>query len=256
MLTGLLILSTVLLLAVLSHRRSRLENKIYKNVPLEDWLNSFVFPTAFYTGWFFVMRSIVSRPPVNILPFDDIDLLAITFLFMAYGFLGNGIHFTSKILWKLLQSNHNTMAYKVNEMFHGKLSHYLVYLNGLFIVYLLAIIEINHPLNYPVASDYQNLIFILGLVFGFGASKSIFFTNEWFGGYNKPLSTVCLLLLCFLLLLGKNFNIRYSVYPVSLFVAVMGFSFVFSFLIRQFFIFIRLGNKRKLRFLAKIFSVA
>ncbi len=254
MLTGILILAIVGLLAVLSHRRSRLEEKIYKHVPLEDWLVGFAFPIALYLGWFFIVKNILERPYVEFIPLQDIDLLAITILFMVYGFVGNAIHFTGKILWRYLQVHKHTTAYHVNEMFHGKLGHYLVYLNGLFIIFLLAVFEINHPVQTYVTQTYLGITGFMGIVFGYVGSKSIFYTNEWFGGYHKPLFFVTSVLLFFTLALERFFRINYSFYPVNLFVVSLAVSFICTFVVRQLMIFSKLGARRRFRFLAKIFS--
>lgn len=254
MLTGILIIAAVGLLAVLSHRRSRLENRIYKNVPLVEWLNVAVYPVALYIGWFFLVKNILSRPNIGVIPLEDFDILAITILFMIYGFMGSTIHFTGKILWRYLQGQRYSMAYKVNEMFHGRLSHYLVFLSMLFIGFLLPVLEINHPLLFSIPSLYLGLILLAGVIFGVSGVRGIFYSNEWFGGYNKPLFFVILLLFMILIVLAKSFKLNFPIYPVSLFIIVIYASAITSFMLRQFFIFARLGNRRKLRFLAKIFS--
>lgn len=255
MLTGILIIAIVTLLAALSHRRSRLESKIYKNVPLADWLTVLIFPILLYIGWVSLVKNILARPYLVIIPFDDIDILAITILCMVYGFVGNAIHFTSKILWRYLVLQKNTMAYRVNEMFHGKLSHYLTYLNAIFIVFLLPVLEINHPLEIPAQSQILKLIMAAALIIGISASKSVFYTNEWFGGYNKPLFFIVSVFTFALSLIFRSFRLDFSYYPVGLFVFALYLSIIVTFLTRQMFIFTRLGNKRKLRFVAKILSV-
>lgn len=255
MITGLLIIVIAGFLGVLSHRRSRLENRIYNNVPLEDWLMVFVLPISLYIGWFFIVKNIISRPSINIFPLSDFDILALTILFMVYGFVGNGIHFTGKIIWRHMKNHKNTMAYKINEMFHGKLSHYLVYLNGLFIFFLLEIMEINHPLSWAISDFLASVIVILGIIFGYSVSRSIFYTNEWFGGYNKPLFLISSFILIVMIWLAAYYRLDHSSYPVYLFVTTMAISFVSSFVLRQFFIFIKLGTKRRLHFVAKMFSV-
>lgn len=255
MLTGFIIITIVGFLGVLTHRRSRLEHKIYKNVPLADWLVVLVLPVSFYLGWFFVVQNILDRPKIMIFPLDDFDLLAITILFMIYGFVGNAIHFTGKILWRYLKSSPKTMVYKVNEMFHGKLSHYLVFLNSIAITFLLAITEFNHPIQTGVTSAYLRWVVLIGIVFGISGSKAIFYSNEWFGGYNKPLFFVVATLITMLLLFYKGLNLKYTFYPVNLFVTAMGVSFLFAFIFRQFFVFAKLGQRRRLRFLAKFLSV-
>ena len=254
MFTGLLIIAIAGFLGVLSHRRSRLENKIYKNVPLDDWLMAFALPISLYIGWFFVVKNIISRPLIEIFPLSDFDIFALTILFMVYGFVGNGIHFTGKILWRHMKNHQHTMAYKINEIFHGKLSHYLIYLNGIFIFFLMAVLELNHPLGWDI-SDFLGIIAILGIIFGYSASRAIFYTNEWFGGYNKPLFSISTIIIGVLIGLDIYYHLDYSSYPVYLFVTSMIISFASSFVLRQFFIFIKLGNKRRLRFVAKMFSV-
>lgn len=254
MLTGILIIATITLLAVLSHRRSRLENKIYKNVPLNEWLNVLVFPVMFYLGWFFMMKNILARPKIGFLPFDDFDILAITLLFGVYGFVGSTLHFTGKILWRYLKTDRRSMVYKVNEMFHGKLSHYLVYLNMAFIGFFIPMLEINHPLVMPITSFYLFLIVIAGVVFGMSGTRAIFYTNEWFGGYNKPLFFIFSILLIIIWAIFKTLRLKFSLYPVSLFIVAIFASSVVSFLLRQFLIFSHLNNKRRLRFLAKVLS--
>lgn len=254
MLTGILIIAVVGLLGVLSHRKSRLENKIYKHVPLNDWLNMLAFPIILYIGWFFVVKNILDRPKVILLPLDDFDILALTILFMVYGFVGNAIHFTGKILWRYLHQDKHVMAYKVNEIFHGRLSHYLIFLNGLFILFMLPILEINHPNIYPLSSLYLYLIVLTGIIIGISTCKSVFYTNEWFGGYNRPLFYITSFLLIINLSLIKTFSLKFSLYPVNLFILTTFVSEVCTYLMRQLFIFARLGSRRKLRFLAKILS--
>lgn len=255
MLTAILITAIILLLGVLSHRRSRLENRIYKNVPLNDWLTVLILPVVLYICWFYMVKNILSRPNIGILPLEDIDILAITILFMIYGFVGNSMHFTGKILWRYLQSQRHSIAYKINEMFHGKLSHYLVYLSLILILFTLSILEINHPVVSGVTNLYLLFIALGGLIFGVAYSKAIYYTNEWFGGYNKPLFFVVSVLLIILVIVRGYFQLRFAYYPVYLLTLVMGGSFISTFILRQLFIFTRLGSKRRLRFLAKILSV-
>lgn len=255
MLTGILILAVVMLLGALSHRRSRLENRIYQHVPVVDWLNVLVFPILLYIGWVMVVKNIIERPMTNIIPFDDFDILSITILFMVYGFTGNAIHFTGKILWRYLHGKRNSIVYKINEMFHGRLSHYLVFLNCIFIAFLLSMLEINHPVFYPLSQTIQFWIVLSGIIFGFSSSKAVFYSNEWFGGYNKPLFFITTLLMMLLILLMKFIGLKYIFYPVNLFIVSMFVCISVTFLVRQMFIFARLNNRRKLRFLAKILSV-
>lgn len=253
MLTGFYIIVFVVLLAVLSHRRTRLEGKILKNVALYDWLLVLVFPVLVYVGWIFIVRNIVERPRIQILPFDDLDILGVSIIFMVYGMVGNAIHFTAKILSRYLTKQHK-MAYQLNEMFHGKLSHYLVFLNALFIFFLLPVLEVNHPISSNLTRNYITLIVIAGFLVGIFSSKGIFFTNEWFGGYNKPLFFVTGALLSILILFFKVNDLKAVDYPIYVFILAIFLSFISTFILRQLFIFTRLGKKRRWRFLAKALS--
>ncbi len=255
MLTAILIAAIIAMLGVLSHRRSRLENKIYKDVPLTDWIVVFVLPISLYISWFFMVKNIIQRPNIGLLPLEDFDILSVTILFMVYGFVGNSIHFTGKILWRSLRNYKSSHAYKINEMFHGKLSHYLAYLNAMFIIFFLPILEINHPFETYITSATLSLAAFGGIVFGISGSKTIFYTNEWFGGYNKPIFFIASILLVLLLTVERYFQLKFSYYPMNLFAVSMGGSFISAFILRQLFIFSKLGSRRRLRFLAKILSI-
>ena len=255
MFTGIIIIASIGLLGILSHRRTRLENRIYKNVPLTGWLNVLVFPVMLYLGWFSVVKNILARPVISYIPFDDFDILAITILFGVYAFTGNAIHFTGKILWRYLEHHKHTMAYHINEMFHGKLSHYLVYLNVIFCGALLSVLEINHPLIDRLPLMYLFVIIVAGIISGLSARRGIFYANEWFGGYNKPLFFVILGLQLILAALFKSLKLHLSFYPISVFIISIFVTVIIAFLARQIFIFARLGNKRRLRFLVKVLSV-
>lgn len=254
MITGILIIAVVSLLGVMSHRRSRLENRVYKHVPLTEWLVVLVIPVLIFFGWVMIVKNVLARPSVSILPYDDIDILAITMLSMAYAFVGNAFHFTSKILWTYLKNQKYSMAYKVNEMFHGKLSHYLVFLNAIVIIFLLPVLELNHPITYQNSNIISNMLMVSGVILGMSSIKTIFYTNEWFGGYNKPLFFFILAFLVALLTVIQYFRLDLGDYPVTLFVMAMGFSSICTFIFRQMAIFAKLGSKRRLRFLAKILS--
>src|SRR3989338_5440520 len=104
MLTGLLVIAIVGLLGVLTHRRSRFEERVLKHVPLSEWIIVLIVPVFMYLGWAVVVNNIIDRPRVRIIPFDDFNIIAVTVLFMLYGFVGNSMHFTGKVLWRYLHT--------------------------------------------------------------------------------------------------------------------------------------------------------
>lgn len=254
MYSGLFVIAIVALLAVLSHRRKRLEEKVFKNIPLSDWLIILVFPLMLYIGWVVVVRNILNNPRSEVIPIDDFDILVVTNLFMIYGFVGNAIHFTGKILWRYLRTTPKSLVYRVNEIFHGRLSHYLTYLNGLFIFFMLTVLEMNHQILLPIDNSAFRIAILTGIILGVSASKAVFYTNEWFGGYNKPLFFVGGILLLILLQFVRVFSLNLSFYPVTLFAISMFGSFMATFLLRQIFILLRLNRRRRLQFLAKILN--
>lgn len=254
MISGIILVASTALIAALLHRRSRFEKKIYKDVPLVEWINVLVIPLLYYFGWAMMVRNIINRPAINIFPIEDFELIIISVLFIIYGFIGNAIHFTGKILWRYLVISKHSMAYRVNEMFHGRLSHYLVFLDGMLVAFLLPFLEINHPLQYDVDRITFYTIIFSGVIFGISSSKGIFFSNQWFGGYKKPLFFIAFIILTVLTQMIKILKLKLIVYPLVTFIFIVYLSFICTFILRQFLIFTRLGNKRRLKFLAKILS--
>lgn len=255
MLTGLIIIICGGLLGVLSHRHDRLSNKILKNVPLNEWLGIAVVPIVIYIGWAIIIKNIVLRPNIGIFFLDDIDILAVMLLSLIYGYVAVAVHFGSKVMWMYLRANSKSMAFKVNEMLHGKLSHYLGYLNGLVVLFTISLLELNHPTQISLLKSYLTYIVIAGIIFGFVASKSIFYTNEWFGGYNKPLFFITIVLLSILIFIFRTFNLSYVFYPMSLFIHTFYMSMLVAMLFRQILIFSKLPDRGKLKFLSRILSV-
>ena len=255
MVTGLLILTTVALLGVLSHRRTKLEEKVYKNIPLTDWINLLALPVGLFLGWVLLVRHIIDRPNIPILLFDDFDNLFVTMLFMIYGFVGLGIHFTAKILWRYLKKERNSMAFRINEIFHNKFSHYLAYLNGLLILFMLSLLEINHPSEIQITFWPRILIILIGFTAGASIWKSIAYTDEWFGGYNKPLFFIVFILLALSLNLSRILRLSYSYYPVRLFIVAVFGSGSVVFIVRQILIFTKLSQKKRWRFLSRVLNI-
>lgn len=250
-----LFLAIFAVVAVLSHRRSRLEQRVLKHIPLIDWLTVLIFPFLMFIGWVGMVKNIMNRPFVNILPFDDFDLLLVATLFLCYSFVGNGMHFTGKVIWRYLsRTDHSSMIWKVNEMFHNKLGHYIVYVTLCVVLFLTALLEINHPLTIPLEPLSFVLIVLAGIVFGFSGAKSIYYTSSWFGGYHRPLFVLILAMVFCQYSILKLYNLRLSDYPIFIFVYSIGWAFAANYILRQVYLFSHLSGKNRLRFLHKIFS--
>lgn len=255
MLTGILLFALVGILAVATHRGSRLERKIVKNIPLTEWVNFFIYPFLLFIGWSAITRNILSRPLHLIFPMEDFDTLGFIVLCMIWGSGGNALHFTGKILWRYLSGYRNTKINQVNEMFHGKMSHYLIYLSVICMLFLMALLELNHPLSDPFPRFSHFFLIVAGIVFGLVASKSVFFTNEWYGGYNRPLFFISTTLLSGLISLHKFYAVSYRYFPMNAFIVSVFICFCMTFVIRQIMIFTQLNQKRKLRYIAKFLNI-
>lgn len=251
-----ILVSLIFLIAAVSHRRSRFELRIFKHIPLIDWFYGLVFPFVLFIGWAGLSHQIVLRPIVDRLPFDDFNTFIVMTLFVVYAFVGNAIHFSAKIMWRYLSKEHSaTMAFRVNEMFHNKLSHYLIYVSTIVVMFLLAILELNHPLQVQLSTFTRAFLLLGGVVFGYSSARSIFYTNQWFGGYNKPISLLVFIMTLAVYLLYSGLDISFSYYPMNLFVFTIGISFLVTFLARQAFLFSRLSSRRRLTFLHRFLSV-
>lgn len=255
MITGILLLGIIGFIAVVSYKRPKLEQRIFKNIPLVDWINIMAIPLIMYFGAVLIVKNIISRDRVDILDFDDFYLLAFGVLFLAYSFVGNSIHFVGKVLSRYIPEDRHFIVFRVNEMFHGRLSHYLAEVSAFMTVFILVLLEINHPLLTLFSAKNFFALILSGLLLGFSAAKAIFHTDNYFRNYNRSLFLLVALLLLVLIGLFKSFSLDLTFYPVSLFVITAFLSVLIAFLFKQFFVYSRLYRKRKLRFLARILSV-
>ena len=149
--------------------------------------------------------------------------------FFPYFCAGTGAHFVSKVLYRYLKKDKDSEIYRVNEKFRGKLSHYFVFGGIVFIVFFIALLEINHPLSSPINQTYFIVISLFAIIAGIWGMKIISsFLNDYFGGYNKPIFIIVFILLCSLLYFFKTFKLIIFYYPVSLFIIFFYISFVIS----------------------------
>lgn len=256
MITGLILFSIIAFVGVISYRRPRLEERVFKNIPLIDWMISLIFPMFVYLALVLIVKNIVSRNRLDILDFDDFTFASFFVLFVMYAFVGNSIHFVGKVLSRYLTPNRHTRIHQINEIFHGKLSHYLAFVSILLAIFTLSLWEINHPLleSNQITQAAKIITIIFGGLLGYSSTKAIFYTSGWFGGYNKPLFFLVAFLLGLIVIIFSSYQLKIAFYPVNLFVISMFTTLMVVFLFRQLLIFSRLGKKRRLQFLAKILS--
>lgn len=250
-----MLLSILAFIGVISYRRPGLTHRVFKNIPLIDWINILIIPITVYFALTLIVKNILDRPAVAILDFEDSSLLSFGLLFLIYAFVGNSIHFVAKVLSRYIPQEKHSIVYQINEIFHGKLSHYMVYICALLLVFITALLEINHPLSSKFSKSILRIIYSCGLLIGFSSAKTIFYTGEWYGGNKKPFALLISLLFLILFLYFKMHHLNYGYYPMNLFAISFFVSFLLTFIIRQLLIFSRLSHKRRLRFLAKLLSI-
>lgn len=253
MITGLLIISIVTLAAVLSYKRPRLEQKVFKNIPMLDWLYILGFPPLIYLGLVFIVINILGRTRVPILDFEDFVIICIGILFMVLAFVGQSIHFVGKVISRYLPINRHTLEYQVNEIFHGKLSHYMVMIFSLLTLFTIDLLELNHPQNSAVVRRNAWLIVTSGVILGASATRSVVFSAGWLGGYFRPVFTLVFAMSVVIFSIIKINSLDISYFPINLFSLAAYITVLIAFLIRQFFIFSKLNQKRRLQFLNRLF---
>ena len=255
MLTGILTIAFVAFIAVISYRHQRFEERLVKQIPLIDWLLMFVFPMTFYVGLINIVNNIVRRPRMQILDFDDSQILGLGIFFMVYAVVGISVHFVSKVLSRYIKQNRRDKAYRVNEIFHGKLSHYITFACAYLLVFSLALLEINHPLTEELNRLSFYVLAGVGIVAGFSAFKGIFITQRWIGGHSKPFFFISLVLLFFLTTIYKSHRLSLAYYPMNVFILLMLFTVVCIYVGRMFFRVAKLSGKRKLKFISRLLSL-
>src|SRR3972149_11102707 len=166
MLTGIILLSIMGFVGIISYRRPRLEQRVFRKIPLVDWLNILIIPIIMYYGLILIVKNILERVKVEVLDYDEFTLLGVGVLFLVYTFVGNSIHFVGKVLSRYMIVNKRSYAYQVNEMFHGKMSHYISFVCIILVLFVIAILEVNYPLPFVFTVLYKWLIILAGGVFG------------------------------------------------------------------------------------------
>jgi len=221
------------LLSTILHRH-RFGRREIKKVQLSDWISLTILPIVAYISWAFVLRNILSRQHIPIIPISDTDLLMITFIFFTIGAIGNTIHSTGKILWYHLAPNKKVVetAYTINEIFHGPLGHYLVFINILLIIFFLPIHEINHPAEHVLEPRHMRLLAVSGVILGVTIKRCFSFTSKWFGGYNRFLFFFITLLTIVTASLYHFFDMYFYLYPVTWFTVWTFASILISFSIQ------------------------
>ncbi len=256
MLTGILIISVLVFISVIAYRRPRLERRVFKNIPLIDWINILILPILLYFGLVFIVKNIITRGRVERLDIDELYIFLIGNLFLVYAFVGNSLHFVGKVLSRYLKPRRHSLIYQINEIFHGKLSHFMTFICVAMLIFLLGILEINYPLLLPLAEWQIILIILAGITTGISSVRSVLYaaSGNGYRGYNRPLFFLIFLQMIVLHSLYKIYKLNLSFFPLNLFIIGSFGTIVGMYLFRRLLYSTRLDRKRRLKFLAKILS--
>lgn len=125
---------------------------------------------------------IMHRPEVKNLPLPSMLLFDFYVISLVCAAIGVGIHATSTSVYQSFVSHKHTKleAYKINEKFHGYLSHHMTYSGGIVGLLSLSLLEFNHPV-----SQHWNsyLLIAIGIAIGVIGSIAIIwstYTINWF----------------------------------------------------------------------------
>jgi hypothetical protein len=235
MIVGMLILFAVIAFGLLTYDRPRFEQKIYKNIPLDDWMLITVFPIGAYIATAFFVYSIVLRPTVQILPLRDIHIIIAGVLILLYSSAGNSIHFTSKVLWKYLDKHKHKTAYEVNELFHGRFSHLIVFVGVSLIMFCICLLEINHPLVQPINYQNQVSILLMSIVTSLFVIRMVIKSRSqdlsW--RINRPLVSFGILLGVLHGYIISSYKVDLSLHPFNAYTLLFFFTFILFFLLRK-----------------------
>lgn len=126
-----------------------LQNKsVFKSkINLVQVLHLFFFSIFLLVIYSFMIGNLITQPKVGRLPVSDLSFLMMSHTVIALVFLSFGLHKVSKILSDSLEKKIHRFqeAYTVNKFFHENITHLPLYLSLIFIPFLIALIEINHP---------------------------------------------------------------------------------------------------------------
>ena len=245
-------LALTVFFGVFVYRRPSFEKKLLKQIPIVDWMNLLLLPTIVYFALASIVISILSRYESTILEVNDEILFSLLILVLIFTFIGNSIHFCGKVLWRYIPVNKNDIVYQVNEIFHDKLSHYLSFMGALVTLFLIGILEINHPSEMSMSPMQFSTMIVVGMVSGAAGLKAVL---AWTHSQYRPISWLNFLLLCLQLFIFGSYDLTFMYYQYNVFLLSYMATMSVLFSVRTIMIITRLHGKRRMRFIAKLVSL-
>lgn len=255
MILGLILLALVAAVGAFSYQQSKLEQRLIKDIPLNDWIFFLVIPFLAYLAVIFIVGSILNRPGLNRFWINDFVLGAAGAPALVYAFVGSSMHFVSKVLSRHIPANHRSDAYRINELFHGKFSHYLTWMSSFMTFFTIVLLEFNHPLIPALTSPVIVLVVFAGMLIGISTARSIFFTTEYWGG-NRSMFIFSFSMLIAIIGLVRWFSLFLPSYPAAFCMISITATLVGLFMIRRVFVTLKLSRKKRFRVLAKMMVIS
>lgn len=172
----------------------------------------FVVPPILLISGFWLISSILQRPNIGVIPISDPFIILLLSFIGMIGSMGGGIHASSKCVSWHLEERRESRAFKINEFFHCKLSHHLIYYSAMLVSLALVVAEINHPIPSPLPYLSEYLLGFLGFIFGLSIAASIIWSGYWESNL-LLLSTV----IATIALLFFKFSLNLHLLPLSIF---------------------------------------
>jgi len=135
--------------------------------------------------------------------------------FMYFFVVGLGIHATSVLLLKHMKDLKRHKVWEVNEYFHNKFSHLMIFTSAALVFFSFALIELNYPTSLLTKFEIQSLVvcgIVSGIILGIGSVE---------GSVPKSMG---LLIYILSMILGATViinKIDYHYFPYTIFVEIM-----------------------------------
>jgi len=233
-----IIIGLLFILTAIFFKSSKLQEKKIFYLSFYHFFQQFIFlPIVFLLLLNFSFQIIIS-PQIKNLFLTDLILIIGFFTCLLITIVGLAIHTISKTYSIYLKKfgDKNEDIFNLNNFFHMRFSHNLIYSFGILSAFFLSLMEISHQQSY-----YSNnlIVFLSGLLIGLASGKSINWYKESLNKSMYFLNSVILLVLAVSIL---NFEKNYIYQNPLYFIFLIGM--VVIFLLTIFFPFI---NKKILK---------
>lgn len=146
---------------------------------------------------------ILARPQVATTLIPQNVLFALFVVSVVMAAMGVAIHSAATSVYLAFKENFETEgeAFHTNEIFHGSLSHNLLFIGTILSVFFLSLLEVYHPVSKGINIDY---LISLGILLGLIQAIGVLWSGRIDVGYSLGSSFICSLFLLSVLRGVKN----------------------------------------------------